>query len=124
LDEQGAAPDGNSAERNFFIDCYGVHEAVAAGDNEGDPPPAIGDDGRQLVLERAELQRVHNPLQHSQQFSRLERWQGASFVILDISGNHVLRTGLHGGHHLDRILKVAVRKVQRLFDGGLVNGCN
>ena len=27
-----------------------------------------------------------------------------------------MHTGLHSGHHLDRILKVVVRKVQRLFD--------
>jgi len=35
-----------------------VHEAVAAGDDQRDSPPAMGDDGGQLVLQRAELERV------------------------------------------------------------------
>ena len=35
-----------------------VHEAVAAGDDEGDASPAIGDDGRQLVLQATELERT------------------------------------------------------------------
>ena len=35
-----------------------VHEAVAAGDDQRDSPPAMGDDGGQLVLQRAELERI------------------------------------------------------------------
>jgi hypothetical protein len=37
-----------------IVDFDGVHEAVASGDDEGDPSPAVTDDGRQLVLQRAE----------------------------------------------------------------------
>jgi hypothetical protein len=35
-----------------------LHKAVAAGDDEGDAPPALGDDRRQLVPKGAELQLV------------------------------------------------------------------
>jgi hypothetical protein len=40
------------------VDLARVHEAVATGDDEGDPPPAMADDGGQLVFERPELQLV------------------------------------------------------------------
>ena len=35
-----------------------LHKAVAAGDDEGDAPPVIGDDRGQLVFQGAELQLV------------------------------------------------------------------
>jgi hypothetical protein len=41
------------------VDFEGFHEAVAAGDDESDAPPAIGDDGGQFVLQAAELE-LHN----------------------------------------------------------------
>ncbi len=37
------------------VDLARVHEAVAAGHDEGDPPPAGADDGRQLVLQGSKL---------------------------------------------------------------------
>jgi hypothetical protein len=40
------------------FDLDRLHEAVAAGDDESNPSPAMGDDGRQLVLQGAELQLV------------------------------------------------------------------
>jgi hypothetical protein len=40
------------------VDFESVHKAVAAGDDEGDPPPGVADDGRQLVFEGAELKRI------------------------------------------------------------------
>jgi hypothetical protein len=40
------------------VDLDGFHETVAAGDDEGDPPPAEAGDGRQLVLQGAELQLI------------------------------------------------------------------
>jgi hypothetical protein len=40
------------------VDLLGLHEAVASGDNEGNPPPASADYGRQLVFQGAELERV------------------------------------------------------------------
>jgi hypothetical protein len=39
-----------------IVDLDGLHKAVASGDDEGDPPPAGADDGRDFVLQRAELQ--------------------------------------------------------------------
>ena len=38
------------------VDLVRVHKAVAAGDDEGDPPPAVADDGRQLMFQGAELE--------------------------------------------------------------------
>ena len=40
------------------VDLQGVHKAVVGGDNEGEAPPAVGDDGGQLVVEGAELKLV------------------------------------------------------------------
>ena len=35
-----------------------VHKTVAAGDDECDPSPTAGDDGRQLIFQGAELERT------------------------------------------------------------------
>jgi hypothetical protein len=35
------------------VDLLGIHEAVTSGDDDGDPPPVIKDDGGQLVLQGA-----------------------------------------------------------------------
>jgi hypothetical protein len=40
------------------VDFVCLHTAAAAGDDEGDPPPAGADYGRQLVLQRTDLQLV------------------------------------------------------------------
>ena len=34
----------------------------------------------------------------------------------------MLGTGLHGSHHLDGVLEIAIGEVQRLFDGGVASG--
>jgi hypothetical protein len=40
------------------VDLVRVREAITTGDDEGDPPPAMADDGRQFVLQRTNLQLV------------------------------------------------------------------
>jgi hypothetical protein len=40
------------------VDFQCLREAIAAGDDEGDPPPAMADDGGQLVLQRANLKLI------------------------------------------------------------------
>jgi hypothetical protein len=40
------------------VDFRSIGKAVAAGDDEGDPPPASADDGGQLVLQGAKLQLI------------------------------------------------------------------
>ena len=51
-----------NADRAFLhkqiVDFKGFYEAIAAGDNEGDAAPAVGDDGGQLVVEGTKLKLV------------------------------------------------------------------